>query len=174
MALNERRHHDYASTPCFTLLLCSPNAAELKRWYSEAFDVVENELGALEFGDVDFYIEDHSEISGPTKEPARVMACLNIEDFDTVEQRLRSLGVQFRPRHREDVIRLAGNCLRPGRQLPSAHTVEGSFRAPTELNSILSSGRRGTPEAAQRERYAYRDDEDAPPDHRRHGMFQLP
>ncbi len=81
--------------PVCALLLCSPNAAELKRWYSEAFDVVENELGALEFGDVDFYIEDHSEISGPTKEPARVMACLNIEDFDTVEQRLRSLGVQF-------------------------------------------------------------------------------
>jgi predicted enzyme related to lactoylglutathione lyase len=81
--------------PVCALLLSSPDAAGLKRWYSTAFDVNENNLGALEFGSVDLYIEDHSEITGPTKEPARIMVCLNVEDFTATEQRLRAFGVQW-------------------------------------------------------------------------------
>ena len=38
----------------------------------------------------------------------------------------------------------------------------------------LRSRRRRGPEAPQRERHAYGDDEHAPADHRRHGMIQLP
>lgn len=77
------------------LLLCSNQAAELKAWYRDAFDAGENEHGALIFGDVDLYIESHSEITGPTAEPARAMICLNIEEFGEVERRLRSRGIRF-------------------------------------------------------------------------------
>lgn len=83
-----------APTVC-ALLLCSPHAEELKEWYRGAFDASENEHGALEFGDVDLYIETHSEITGPTAEPARMMICLNLEQFAPVEERLRLRGVRF-------------------------------------------------------------------------------
>jgi predicted enzyme related to lactoylglutathione lyase len=76
-------------------LLSSPKAAELKRWYSLAFDIVENDLGAFEFGDVDLYIECHSEITGPTREPARVIICLNVQNFAVLQLRLRAFGVRW-------------------------------------------------------------------------------
>ena len=81
--------------PICALLLCLPAPEELKEWYRVGFDADENEHGALEFGDVDLYIESHSEITGPTAEPARVMICLNLEQFTPVEERLRLLGVRF-------------------------------------------------------------------------------
>jgi hypothetical protein len=77
------------------LFISSPRADDLQEWYREAFDADENEHGALVFGDVDLYIESHSDITGRTVEPARMMICLNIEDFTSVEDRLRSQGVRF-------------------------------------------------------------------------------
>jgi predicted enzyme related to lactoylglutathione lyase len=77
------------------VLLCSPDAEALKEWYRDAFDTEENEHGALVFGDIDIYIENHSQITGPTAEPARMMICLNLEEFSSVEEHLRSRGVRF-------------------------------------------------------------------------------
>jgi uncharacterized glyoxalase superfamily protein PhnB len=77
------------------LFISSPRADDLQEWYRGAFDADENEHGGLVFGDVDLYIESHSDITGRTAEPARMMICLNIEDFTSVEERLRSRGVRF-------------------------------------------------------------------------------
>jgi uncharacterized glyoxalase superfamily protein PhnB len=77
------------------LFISSPRADHLQEWYRAAFDADENEHGALVFGGVDLYIESHSDITSRTAEPARMMICLNIEDFTSVEERLRSQGVRF-------------------------------------------------------------------------------
>jgi hypothetical protein len=67
------------------LFISSPRADYLQEWYRAAFDADENEHGGLVFGEVDLYIESHSDITGRTAEPARMMICLNIEDFTSVE-----------------------------------------------------------------------------------------
>jgi uncharacterized glyoxalase superfamily protein PhnB len=67
----------------------------MKEWYRKAFGAEENSMGALEFGGVQFFIEEHSEISGPTKEPARVIINLDVEDCRALEAHLKTQGVRW-------------------------------------------------------------------------------
>jgi predicted enzyme related to lactoylglutathione lyase len=67
----------------------------MKDWYRQAFGLSENEMGAFEFGPVQLFIEEHSEISGPTKEPARVIMNLDVEDCRAIEQQLEGFGVTW-------------------------------------------------------------------------------
>ncbi len=59
-----------AVPPIGSLLVGSSQVDAMKTWYKRAFDVAENDMGAFEFGDVQLFVEEHSDVSGPTKEPA--------------------------------------------------------------------------------------------------------
>ncbi len=81
--------------PIGSLLVGSSNVDTMKDWYRRAFDVTENEMGAFEFGTVQFFVEEHSEVSGPAKEPARVVINLNVDDCRSIERHLEGMGVTW-------------------------------------------------------------------------------
>ncbi|WP_055478524.1 VOC family protein [Sphaerimonospora mesophila] len=78
-----------------SLLIGSSAVETMKEWYRAAFDVKENEMGAFTFGSTQLFIEEHSEVSGPTKEPARVILNLDVADCRAIEAHLRTLGVTW-------------------------------------------------------------------------------
>ena len=84
-----------SAPPIASLLVGSSQAAALKDWYRQAFGVSENDMGAFDFGGVQLFIEEHSEISGPTKEPARVIINLNVDDCRAIESQLKAAGVTW-------------------------------------------------------------------------------
>jgi len=52
-------------------------------------------MGAFEFGPVQFFIETHSEVEGPAKDPARVIINLNVDDARALEAHLKELGATW-------------------------------------------------------------------------------
>lgn len=74
--------------PLASILIGSSNVDQMKAWYRTAFGVTEGDSGAFEFGSVGVFIEEHSEVSGPTAEPARVILNLDVDDCRSVEQQL--------------------------------------------------------------------------------------
>jgi|SRR5918996_659321 predicted enzyme related to lactoylglutathione lyase len=89
--------------PIGSLLLGSSNVEQMREWYQKAFDVKQNDMGAYEFGPVQYYIEEHSEVSGPTQEPARIIINLDVDDCRAVEAHLKEQGVNWiRPVEQED------------------------------------------------------------------------
>jgi len=78
-----------------SLLVGSAQADVMKEWYRRAFDAEENEMGAFQFGAVQLFIEPHSEVSGPTKEPARVLINLDVDDCRALGQHLEAIGTRF-------------------------------------------------------------------------------
>ena len=84
-----------AAPPLGSLLVGSSRADEMKDWYRRAFDVTENDMGAFDFGAVQLFIEPHTEVSGPTKEPARVILNLNVDDAQSLGKHLESIGTKF-------------------------------------------------------------------------------
>jgi predicted enzyme related to lactoylglutathione lyase len=52
-------------------------------------------MGAFEFGPVQLFIEEHSEVSGPTKEPARIVVNLNVDDCRDIERHLEGMGATW-------------------------------------------------------------------------------
>lgn len=92
-----------AIPPIGSLLLGSSDAERAKQWYRDAFGVTENENGAFEFGSVGLFVEPHSQISGPTKEPARVVINLDVDDARAHEARLKEMNADWeRPVEQED------------------------------------------------------------------------
>ena len=81
--------------PIGSLLVGSSNVDAMKDWYRKAFAVADNEMGAFEFGPVQLFIETHSEVSGPTKEPARVVINLDVSDCREIERHLEGMGVNW-------------------------------------------------------------------------------
>jgi predicted enzyme related to lactoylglutathione lyase len=81
--------------PIGSLLIGSSQADAMKEWYRRAFDVKENDTGAFEFGAVQLFIEPHSEVSGPTKEPARVLINLDVDDCRGLGRHLEGMGARF-------------------------------------------------------------------------------
>jgi predicted enzyme related to lactoylglutathione lyase len=81
--------------PIGSLLIGSSDAEAAKAWYRGAFGVEANEMGAFDFGGVQLFIEPHSDISGPTKEPARVIVNLNVDDCRAIESHLKSMDVTW-------------------------------------------------------------------------------
>jgi predicted enzyme related to lactoylglutathione lyase len=84
-----------SAPPIGSLLLGSSQPAAMKDWYRNAFGVSENEMGAFDFGGVQLYIEEHSEVSGPTKEPARMIINLNVDDCRAIESQLKAQNVSW-------------------------------------------------------------------------------
>jgi predicted enzyme related to lactoylglutathione lyase len=78
-----------------SLLLGSSRADEMKIWYRRAFGLEENAMGAFELGPVQLFIEPHSEVSGPTLEPARSIINLDVEDAEALAEHLRQLDTKF-------------------------------------------------------------------------------
>ena len=81
--------------PIGSLLIGSSRVDHVKAWYRRAFDVTENDMGAFEFGPVQLFVETHSEVDGTTKEPARLIVNLNVDDCRGLAAHLRELGTQF-------------------------------------------------------------------------------
>jgi len=81
--------------PIGSLLVGSSQVDAMKDWYRRAFDVTENEMGAFQFGNVQFFIEEHSDVSGATKEPARVIVNLDVDDCRAFESRLEQMGATW-------------------------------------------------------------------------------
>jgi predicted enzyme related to lactoylglutathione lyase len=67
----------------------------MKDWYRRAFDVSENDMGAFDFGGVQLFIETHSEVSGPTHDPARMILNLSVDDAKGIGAHLESIGTKF-------------------------------------------------------------------------------
>jgi predicted enzyme related to lactoylglutathione lyase len=84
-----------AAPPIGSLLIGSSNVEAMKQWYRDAFGIQENDMGAFDFGGVGLFIEEHSEVSGPTKEPARVIINLNVEDCRAIEANIQAAGAQW-------------------------------------------------------------------------------
>lgn len=78
-----------------SLLVGSSQPEVMKDWYQRCFGVSQNQMGAFDFGPVQLFIEPHSEVSGPAKEPARVIINLNVDDCRTLEKHLRSQNVRW-------------------------------------------------------------------------------
>ncbi|MGW4031766.1 VOC family protein [Streptomyces sp. NPDC004838] len=78
-----------------SLLIGSDDVERMKSWYSAAFSVTENDGGAFPFGDVQLFIEEHSEVSGPNKDSARVIINLDVDDCRAVEARLLTQDVTW-------------------------------------------------------------------------------
>ena len=81
--------------PIGSLLIGSSNVDAMKEWYRAAFQTTENDGGAFEFGPVQLFIEEHTEVSGPTAEPARCIINLNVDDCRAIETHLRAQGVTW-------------------------------------------------------------------------------
>jgi len=81
--------------PIGSLLIGSSQPDAMKDWYRKAFDVKENDMGAFEFGPVQLFVETHSDVSGPTKEPARVLINLNVDDCRGLDAHLQQVGTKF-------------------------------------------------------------------------------
>jgi predicted enzyme related to lactoylglutathione lyase len=88
--------------PIGSLLVGSSNVDQMKEWYRKAFGIQENEMGAFPFGGVQLFIEAHSEVSGPTKEPARVIINLDVADARAMKGQLNAAGATWvRPLEQE-------------------------------------------------------------------------
>jgi predicted enzyme related to lactoylglutathione lyase len=88
--------------PIGSLLVGSSNVEQMKEWYRKAFQIQENEMGAFVFGPVQLFIENHSEVSGPTQEPARVIINLDATDARALEAQLNDAGATWvRPMEQE-------------------------------------------------------------------------
>ena len=78
-----------------SLLIGSSQADEMKRFYRHAFGWEENEMGAFVVGGLQIFFESHSEISGSTKEAARVIINLNVTGCREIEAHLKNLDVRW-------------------------------------------------------------------------------
>jgi hypothetical protein len=84
-----------SAPPMGSLLIASNDVKRLKDWYRQAFDASENEMGALEFGELKLFVEEHSEVSGPAKEPARIIMNLDVGDCRALEKHLNTHNVKW-------------------------------------------------------------------------------
>lgn len=101
-----------SAPPIGSLLIGSSNVDAMKQWYRDAFGITENDMGAFELG-IGVFIEEHSDISGPTKEPARVIINLNVDDCRAVESHLDSLGVTWVRKVEQEPFGLIGTVADP-------------------------------------------------------------
>jgi len=78
-----------------SLLIGSSNVDVMKNWYGRAFGASTNEMGAFDFGGFQYFIETHSDVSGPATDPARYVINFNCQDLRSLESHLKDLGVRW-------------------------------------------------------------------------------
>jgi predicted enzyme related to lactoylglutathione lyase len=79
-----------------SVLLGTSQVDTMKSWYRGCFpDATENDMGAFQFGAAQLFVEEHSDVSGPTKEPARAIFNLDVDDCRAIEQHLNGQNVTW-------------------------------------------------------------------------------
>jgi hypothetical protein len=81
--------------PLGSLLIGSPDVAAMKSWYTDVLVAKENEMGALTFGPIMLFIEEHSEVSGRAKDAPRIILDLDVTDVREWEKHLDSKEVTW-------------------------------------------------------------------------------
>lgn len=84
-----------SAPPIGSLLIGSSNVDAMKDWYRKAFGIEENEMGAFQFGGVGLFIEEHSMVSGPNQDPARVIINLDVDDCRAIEAQIEAAGATW-------------------------------------------------------------------------------
>jgi predicted enzyme related to lactoylglutathione lyase len=82
-----------------SIQLASPDPANLLAFYRDVVQLRPEEgMGeeALSLGpSTVLFVVDHSQVTGPTKEPARAIIDLHLEGLDAEQARLEAAGVRF-------------------------------------------------------------------------------
>jgi predicted enzyme related to lactoylglutathione lyase len=76
----------------------SENPARLMEFYRETVGLAPNPdigEGAFDAGGTPFLIDGHSDVRGPTKEPARMLVNFFVDDLAAEQKRLEGAGVTF-------------------------------------------------------------------------------
>jgi len=107
------RHEPGGYMSLASMLVGSSAPEELKDWYRRAFEPDENDAGALVFGSMQLFIEDHSEVSGPSPDPARCILNLDVDDCRAIEAHLDELGATFVRRVEQEDFGLIGTIADP-------------------------------------------------------------
>ena len=83
-------------------------------------------FAAFELGEIRFNVGRHSGISGPSRDPLRIMPHLGVSDILAEHARLAAEGVEFIRRARKGALgRLGCHPQRPRRQRPATASVPG-------------------------------------------------
>ena len=79
------------------VIIWTDNLERLSSFYRETFGLVPHSVRpdfvAFSFGEVRLSLGKHSEVSGPSREPYRIMVNLGVEDIHAVAQRLKERGI---------------------------------------------------------------------------------
>tara|TARA_B100001013_G_C24571211_1_gene426625 strand:- start:716 stop:1084 length:369 start_codon:yes stop_codon:yes gene_type:complete len=78
-----------------SVLVGSSQVDAMKDWYRSCFAPEENEMGAFIFGNMQFFVEEHSEVSGPNADSHRIILNLDVEDCRGLEEYLKDQGVNW-------------------------------------------------------------------------------
>ncbi len=78
-----------------SIVISSERADDLKDWYRKTFDVPEDDDGAFVVGNLRIFVFPHSEVTGTSKEPARIMINIRTNDARTLQIDLKAKGVTF-------------------------------------------------------------------------------
>jgi len=76
-----------------SLLIGTAQVDAMKNWYRAAFTPEENEMGGFVFGNVQVFVEEHSQVSGPNENGHRIILNLDVTDCRGLESHLRRLEV---------------------------------------------------------------------------------
>ena len=82
----------------FNVMVNSVDPQQLTAFYRDVVGLTphpEIDEGAFVVGGAEFLIGDHSELRGPTMEPARVLVNFFVADLAAEQARLEALGVTF-------------------------------------------------------------------------------
>ena len=78
-----------------SILVGSSQVEPMKDWYRACFSPEVNEMGAFVFGNVQLFVEDHSEVSGPNVDQHRIILNLDVTDCRTLESHLKEQNVAW-------------------------------------------------------------------------------
>ncbi len=78
-----------------SILLGTTRREELRDWYCRALAPDHAGEGPISLGGFLIVIEQRDDVSETNGEPGRMILNLHVDDFDAVEARLRSAGVQW-------------------------------------------------------------------------------
>ncbi len=78
-----------------SILVGSSQVDTMKDWYRACFSPDENEMGAFAFGGVQLFIEEHSEVSGPSENGHRIILNLDVSGCRDLEAHLNDQGVTW-------------------------------------------------------------------------------
>ena len=78
-----------------SIVISSERTDDLKEWYRKTFDVPEDDDGAFVFGNLRIFVVPHSEVTGTSKEPARIMINIRTNDARALQNDLKGKDVTF-------------------------------------------------------------------------------